>query len=139
MRYAIGFVFAAVLSASATGASRAGEVQPNGSLSSTPVIEWSLEAQRAIVPPPAGVGNKFPGEAAVYMAIVHAAIYDAALAIEGGFQPYVIALSAPAGTSPSAAIAAAAHGVLVGLLPSQELDLNNRYRHYIDALPDDAA
>jgi hypothetical protein len=36
------------------------------SLPRGPVVDWSLEAQRAIVPPPAGVGNKFPGEAAVY-------------------------------------------------------------------------
>ena len=64
-----------------------------------PVIDWSHEARRAIVPPgPNGIfgtenyGNKFPGEAAIYMGIVHAAIYDAALAIEGGYQPYAIAL-----------------------------------------------
>ena len=63
------------------------------------VIYWSGEARRAIVPAgPNGVfgaenyGNKFPGEAAVYMGIVHAAIYDAALAIEGGYEPYAIAL-----------------------------------------------
>ena len=50
-------------------------------LSATPVIDWSNEARRAIVPAgPGGVfgsenyGNKFPGEAAVYMGIVHAAI-----------------------------------------------------------------
>ena len=42
-------------------------------------------------------GNKFPGEAAVYMGIVHVAIYDAAVAIEGGYQPYAITPPAPAG------------------------------------------
>src|SRR5215472_16856599 len=53
----------------------------------TPVLIWSTEARRAIVPAgPGGIfgpenyGNKFPGEAGVYMAIVHAAIYDAAVA-----------------------------------------------------------
>jgi hypothetical protein len=55
--------------------------------SATPIVEWSLEAQRAIVPAPAGVGNKFPGEAAVYMGIVHAAMFDAAVALAGGFRP----------------------------------------------------
>ena len=56
----------------------------------TPVAFWSTEARCAIVPAgPGGVfgtenfGNKFPGEAAVYMGIVHVAIYDAAVAIEG--------------------------------------------------------
>ena len=76
----------------------------------TPVADWSLEAQRAIVPPPAGVGDKFPGEAAVYMGIVHAAMYDVAVAIHGGYRPYPVAPAAPAETSAAAAIAAAAHG-----------------------------
>ena len=46
------------------------------------VADWSLIAQNAIV----AVGKKFPGEAAVYMGIVHAAIYDVVVAIEGGYQ-----------------------------------------------------
>ncbi|MGC2626608.1 MAG: hypothetical protein WA269_07210, partial [Candidatus Udaeobacter sp.] len=89
-------------------------------LSATPVIDWSTEARRAIVPPSAGpenYGNKFPGEAAVYMGIVHAAIYDAAVAIEGGYEPYAIRLIAPPHTSPAAAIATAAHHTLIGLQP----------------------
>src|ERR1700747_2664366 len=86
-------------------------------LSATPVISWRTEARRAIVPPSAGpenYGNKFPGEAAVYMGIVHAAIYDAAVAIEGGYHPYAIALTAAQDTSSAAAIATAAHHTLVG-------------------------
>ena len=58
----------------------------------TPVAFWSTEARCAIVPPTAGpenFGNKFPGEAAVYMGIVHVAIYDAAVAIEGGYRPFL--------------------------------------------------
>jgi hypothetical protein len=105
----------------------------------TPVAYWSLEAQRAIVPPPAGVGNKFPGEAAVYMAIVHVAMYDAAVAMAGGYRPYAVALTAPSDTAPAAAIAAAAHGVLVGLLPAQQADLDNRFADYVSALPHNAA
>ena len=50
------------------------------------VADWSLIAQNAIV----AVGRRFPGEAAVYMGIVHAAIYDAVVAIEGGYRPYAI-------------------------------------------------
>src|SRR5437762_14138506 len=95
-------------------------------LAVTPVIDWSNEARRAIIPAgPGGIfglenyGNKFPGEAAVYMGIVHAAIYDAALAIEGGYEPYAIALTAsPDTTSPAAAIATAAHQTLIGLQPA---------------------
>ena len=61
---------------------------------------------------PENFGNKFPGEAAVYMGIVHVAIYDAAVAIEGGYRPYAIRLTAPADTSSAAAIATAAHNTL---------------------------
>src|SRR5215204_5697749 len=83
-----------------------------------PIAFWSTEARHAIVPAAAGpenFGNKFPGEAAIYMAIVHAAIYDAALAIDGGYAAYTIALTAPAHTSREAAVATAAHHTLIGL------------------------
>jgi hypothetical protein len=105
----------------------------------TPVAHWSLEAQRAIVPAPAGNGNKFPGEAAVYMGILHVALHDAAVAIRGGYRPYAIAITAPTDASPAAAIAAAAHGVLVALLPTQRGYLDNRYAEYLSKLPDNAA
>lgn len=105
----------------------------------TPVADWSLEAQRAIVPPPAGVGDKFPGEAAVYMGIVHAAMYDVAVAIDGDYRPYAISLTAPEETAPAAAIATAAHAVLVGLLPTQVADLDKRYADYLSKLPNNVA
>src|SRR2546430_12762115 len=77
-------------------------------LAATPVIDWSNEARRAIIPAgPGGIfgsenyGNKFPGEAAVYMGIVHAAIYDAAVGIAGGYRPYAFPIPAiPGVTSP---------------------------------------
>lgn len=114
------------------------------SLPAQPVIEWSNEARYAIIPAAAGAenyGNKFPGEAAVYMAIVHVAIFDAAITIEGGFEPYAIDLSAPAPTSPEAAIATAAHHTLVGLQPqlglnpTQQAILDGRYADYLAAIP----
>jgi hypothetical protein len=117
-------------------------------LRATPVIDWSNEARRAIVPVTAGsenYGNKFPGEAAVYMGIVHAAIYDAALAIEGGYQPYAIRLTAPMDTSPAAAIATAAHHTLIGLqpalglTPAQQAILDGDYTNYMAAIPNDSA
>jgi hypothetical protein len=113
-----------------------------------PVIDWSNQARYAIVPPSAGpenYGNKFPGEAAVYMGIVHAAIYDAAVAIEGGYQPYAIALTAPPNTSSKAAIATAAYDTLIGLQPAlglnatQQAILDNYYTNYLAGIPDGAA
>jgi hypothetical protein len=122
------------------------------SLPAAPVIYWSREAARAIVPPgPGGIfgpdnyGNKFPGEAAVYMGIVHAAIYDTALAFGGGYHPYAIGLTAPQGASPEAAIATATHNVLIGLQPelglnpAQQAILDGHYADYMAAIPDGTA
>src|SRR5690349_20508103 len=118
------------------------------SLSAAPVLFWSNEARRAIVPPSAGpenFGNKFPGEAAVYMGIVHVAIYDAADAIEGGYQPYAFAGNAPADASPDAAIATAAHDTLIGLQPAlglspaQQAILDGDYASYMAPIPNGAA
>jgi hypothetical protein len=115
----------------------------------TPVAFWSTEARCAIVPAvPGGIfgsenfGNKFPGEAAVYMGIVHVAIYDAAVAIEGGYRPYAIALNAPADTSPPAAIATAAYDTLTGLQPqlgANQTLLDGDYTAYLASVPDGTA
>jgi hypothetical protein len=87
----------------------------------TPVAFWSTEARCAIVPAGPGgtfgaenLGNKFPGEAAVYMGIVHIAIYDAAVTVQGGYPPFAISLR-DRQASPEAAIATAAYETLDGL------------------------
>jgi hypothetical protein len=111
----------------------------------TPVAFWSTEARCSIVPAgPGGIfgsenfGNKFPGEAAVYMGIVHVAIYNAAVAVEGGYRPYVPTPAAPANTSPEAAVATAAYDTLTGLQPQLGVNqaiLDNDYTAYLDAIP----
>ena len=113
---------------------------------STPVAFWSTEARCAIVPAGAGgingpenFGSKFPGEAAVYMGIAHVAIYDAAVAIDGGYQPYTTTPTAPSNTSPEAAIATAAYDTLTGLQPqlnASETILDNDYSAYLAGIPD---
>ena len=95
------------------------------------VADWSLIAQNAIVT----VGRRFPGEAAVLMGIVHAAIYDAVVAIEGGYQPYAITPTVPPNTSIEAAVAAAAHRVLVGRFPDQQAGLDDVYFAYLNGIP----
>jgi hypothetical protein len=139
MKRAFFAVIATLLAIGTAGTFRGRGVTSVASLPPTPVAHWSLEAQRAIVPPPAGIGNKFPGEAAVYMGIVHLAMHDVAVAIRGNYNPYAIAVTAPAETSAAAAIATAAHAVLFALLPAQRGDLDNRYADYLSKLPDNAA
>jgi hypothetical protein len=53
------------------------------------------------------------------LAIVHGAIYDTVRAIDRKGAAYAVELNAPAGTSVDAAVASAAHGVLVRLAPGQ--------------------
>jgi hypothetical protein len=149
--------FVLTLAAGGTGVDRAVELEAANAVSPAPVMYWSLEAQRAIVPPgPGGIfgfenyGNKFPGEAAVYMGIVHAAMYDAALAIEGGYEPYAIAIDPQPQASAAAAIATAVHHTLVGsadiglhgLQPALGLTLDQQaildadYSNYLSTIPE---
>ena len=118
-------------------------------LARKPVIDWSNEVRRAIVPAgrngifgPENYGDKFPGEAAIYMGIVHAAMYDVAVALDGGYRPYAAAVIAPPDTSPEAAVATVAHHVLVGLLSAlegssgQRDKLTQNYEAYLSAIDD---
>ena len=112
----------------------------------TPVAFWSTEARCAIVQAgPGGIfgtenfGNKSPPEAAVYMGIVHVAIYHAAVAIKGDYQPYAPTPAAPARRR-SAAIATAAYVTLTGLqLGVNQMILDNDYNAYLAAVPDGTA
>jgi hypothetical protein len=158
----IAFALAAASLALGGGVALTNRLSAQGApLSAAPVLDWSHEAQRAIVPPgpngvfgPENYGNKFPGEAAVYMGIVHAAMYDTAVAIEGGYQPYAaIGINASPDTSPAAAIATAVHHTLVGspdigmpglqpalgLSAAQQAILDGDYVAYLNAIPDGSA
>jgi hypothetical protein len=102
------------------------------------IMDWSLVAQNSVVV----VAKKFPGEGAVLMGIVHAAIYDATVAVDGGFRPYAVAVHAPRRTSLAAAVATAAHGVLVGLFPDRQAGdtgLDATYTAYMAAIPNGRA
>lgn len=65
-------------------------------------------------------GEQFgPTRSSRAMAIVHIAIFDAVIAIDGGYRSYTRIASAPRGASVNAAIAQAAHDTLSALFPSQ--------------------
>ena len=65
------------------------------------------------------------------VALVHAAIHDAVQAFEGRFEPYYASIPGASG-SPSAAVAAAAHDVLVGIYPAQKVSLDTDYQNYLN-------
>jgi hypothetical protein len=100
------------------------------------VVEWNNNAQIAII----GTAGQGPTVAYLHFAMVQGAVYDAVNAIEGGYEPY---LGAPAvadpGDSAPAAVAQAAHDVLVALFPAQTLVLGGKLATSLAAIPDGPA
>jgi hypothetical protein len=128
----------ATLMPSAVVAAAAPRAATTADRSPQAIMDWSGVAQNSIVV----VAKKFPGEGAVLMGIVHAAIYDATVAVDGGFRPYAVAVHAPRHSSLAAAVATAAHGVLVGLFPDQQAGdtgLDATYAAYLADIPDGRA
>ena len=78
------------------------------------VLDWNATAVATTI----AAGKPQP-EAQVYVGLAQMAVYDAVVAIEGGFEPYLIVPGVPPGASAEAAAAAAAHGVLVRYFPAQ--------------------
>jgi hypothetical protein len=125
---------AALLSAiSAPVAHRAGAVTTDTAAS---VIEWNANAQAAII----GTAGQGPTVAYLHLAMVQGAVYDAVNAIVGGHEPY---LGAPATADPEdsapAAVATAAHHVLVALFPNQQATLDGQLATSLAAIPDGPA
>ena len=78
------------------------------------VAQWNQIAEDTIV----GSGAFLP-EGFIYMAYASAAVYDAVVAIEGGFEPYGPAINAPAGASVDAAVVEAAYRTLWAYFPPE--------------------
>jgi hypothetical protein len=78
------------------------------------VAQWNKISEDNVV----GVGM-LTEEGLIYMAYVSAAVYDAVVAIEGGFQPYGPAIDAPAGASVDAAVVEAAYRTLWAYFPPE--------------------
>jgi hypothetical protein len=90
------------------------------------VTDWNEIAQQAIVtgrPGPIG---------AIDSALVQVAVHDAVQAIDKRFEPYHVEVKGARGLR-SAAAAAAAHGVLVGMYPAQAATLDATYFNYLAA------
>jgi hypothetical protein len=99
---------------------------------STSVVTWNDIAQSAVV----SVGKQPPSQAAVSLAYVQAAVYDATVAIDGGGRPYALELRPRLRASVDAAVATAAHDMLVQLLPAQAASLDADYVTAMAAIPD---
>jgi hypothetical protein len=127
---AVGFVLTTALMLPTSGAANAVDVPDQ-------VLAWNRHAYVELFV------QKVPAQAplvAIFnLGIVHAAVYDAANAIDGGFQPYLEAPNVPSGASVDAAAASAAYEVLKVLIPDRIAELDDYYAASLDAIDDVAS
>jgi len=97
------------------------------------VTHWSRISEQFV---PIG---RFGASAQVLSGIVHAAIYDAVAATEGGLDPFMVSIEAPPGASTEAAVATAARDVLVERVPLQAGPVTADYDAFMAAIPDGQA
>jgi len=90
------------------------------------VEQWNQIAENTVV----GAGA-FQNEGLIYMAYESAAVYNATVAIRGGYTPYGAGVHAPKGSSADAAVIEAAYDTLVHYFPLQSASL---YASYTEAL-----
>jgi len=89
---------------------------PVGTARADTVMDWNATA--------AALPIAVPPVHARVMAAMHGAVHDAVNSIEPYHETYRFPVEAPAGASKDAAVATAAHGVLVALVPSQKAALD---------------
>jgi VCPO second helical-bundle domain len=94
------------------------------------INDWALIAQNTIAPTVVNSGLN------AYGAMVPIAMYDAVVAIEGGYEPYTAPVIAPAGADVTAAAATAAYRVLHERFPAQQGSLDSQYASYMSGIDD---
>jgi hypothetical protein len=98
-----------------------------------PVTYWTRIAEQFI---PIG---RPPASSEVIMGTVQTAIYDAVAATEGGLEPFMASVPAPPGASTDAAVATAAHDVLVARVPLQSVPITTEYDTFMGTIADGQA
>ncbi len=115
------------------------EVKVDGQVLAEPnvVTDWAGIVQDAIHNPAA---PRPPASAIVLQAVIVLAMYDAAIAIEGGYEPFAAAIPAPPGADVRAAVATAAYRTArARVLSSQFSYLDAQYAAYLANIPDGQA
>src|SRR5579859_1043221 len=134
-------LFPFVLALSLLLAGQAGSASAVGAAAPPPggtpaIVAWNNIALNSVVT----VAKQNPAVAIVSIAFVQAAVYDAVVAIEGGYQPYHYDLEPHhPDASVEAAVAAAAHDVLVHNFPTQQAVLDADLAAALAAVPNGAA
>ncbi len=90
----------------------AGSWSPVAATGPNMVSQWNTIAENTVV----GAGAQ-QLEGFLYLGYVQLAVYDAVVAIEGGYEPYGPPIEAPAGASTEAAVVQAAYETLAWAIP----------------------
>ena len=98
------------------------------------VLDWN-----AIAVDTAIANGANPFAQARYAAIVQLAVFEAVDAITGQYRPYLGTIVAPAGASPDAAAAQAAHDVLLNYFPGSQVLLDNQLAASLAQIPNGQA
>ena len=131
MRIRLGLAAALALVVVLALGSTGGSAAPASTAASSEnaVVYWSGVAANAIV-----VGRA-PASSAVLGGMVHGAMYDAVAAVEGGLEPFATRVTSPPGASADAAVAQAAHDVLVARVSGQAATVQAAYDTYMASIP----
>jgi membrane-associated phospholipid phosphatase len=102
------------------------------------VVHWNAIASTAFLPgdPTQGID---PLTQSRIFSMMHAAIHDALNAIDPQYSVYTPGLSSARGASPEAAVAAAAHDLLIVAAPTQKGMLDAAYQSALSKLPEGSA
>jgi hypothetical protein len=103
---------------------------PSAPVRADAVTDWNVIAINATAVPPNSILQSR------VLAIVHGAIYDAVRAVDRSGPAYAVDVQAPDGTAVDAAVAAAAHGTLIRLAPTQRLMLDAAFAAALARIPD---
>jgi VCPO second helical-bundle domain len=133
------FIVLALFVAAAVGLSGAAATSSaHGQLASSPdtyVANWDAIGSQAFT-----AAVLTPAEGHTIFAYEAIAVYDSVIAVEGGYRPFAIDVEAPQGASVEAAVAAAAHAILVHYLPDQATTiLDPAYSASLATIPDGQA
>src|SRR6266542_597707 len=115
----LGFIILACCAWLLPAAQLTGRAQPADSDGNV-VTEWNAIAQNAIVT----VAAQPIQRSQLWMTLVHVAIYDAMMSFGGDYEQFIVTPAQLRPASREAAAIAAAHGILVRLLPTQQETLD---------------
>jgi hypothetical protein len=124
---------ASALATSFQARSGASTARAESSSPAPPIViyDWVGIAQNTIAPTVVGGATQ-----SAHGAMVPIAMYDAVVAIEGGYEPYTAPVIAPADADVTAAVATAAYRILHERFPAQQESLDKQYASYMSHIPD---